>query len=233
MLDLAPGANSYGDSIVDAPSFPVPQPVVLDDYRSARAAVRGTPAVMTEANVTSRLEDQLASRRGIIRACLLLLLDEAPGHGYDLLTRLEPMGFDRSNPGRIYRALRWLETAGFVEPSWETTGVGPARRVFEVTSAGRQAIELTGPRLRKEARALDDGMGRYVLSRLKTLSRLTHAYDVRVEATLTVQASDEGAARRKVERAFGRARTVDTDVRATGQVDILAAVPEQDDPPST
>lgn len=181
-------------------------------------------------NVTSRLEDQLASRRGIIRACLLLLLDEAPGHGYDLLTRLEPMGFDRSNPGRIYRALRWLETAGFVEPSWETTGVGPARRVFEVTPAGRHAIELTGPRLRKEARSLDDGMGRYVLSRLKTLAKLTQAFDVTVTATLTVQASDESAARRKVERAFGRSRTVDSDVRATGRLEILAAAADHGSP---
>ncbi len=186
--------------------------------------------VVSEMNVTSRLEDQLASRRGIIRACLLLLLDEAPGHGYDLLTRLEPMGFDRSNPGRIYRALRWLETAGFVEPNWETTGVGPARRVFEVTAAGRHAIELTGPRLRKEAKALDDGMGRYVLGRLKTLAKLTQAYDVTVTTTLMVQASDAAAARRKVERTFSRSRTLDSDVRASGQLTIADVVGEAAEP---
>ncbi|MGH9156866.1 MAG: PadR family transcriptional regulator [Acidimicrobiales bacterium] len=204
----------------------LPQPLVLDNYRGVRAADRGAMTIMNETNLAARLEDQLASRRGIIRACLLLLLEEAPGHGYDLLTRLEPMGFDRSNPGRIYRALRWLETAGFVEPNWETTGVGPARRVFDVTPAGRHALELTGPRLRKEAKSLDDGMGRYVLGRLKTLSKLTQAFDVRVEVTLTVQASDESAARRKVERAFSRARTVDSEVRATGQVQILEAAHE-------
>jgi len=174
-------------------------------------------------NLTGRLEDQLASRRGIIRACLLLLLDESPGHGYDLLTRLEPMGFDRSNPGRIYRALRWLETADFVEPTWETTGVGPARRVFEITPAGRQAIELTAGRLRKEAKTLEDGMARYVLSRLRTLSKHTQSYEVVVETTLSVQASDESAALRKVERAFSRSRAVDSDVRGTGRVSILEA----------
>lgn len=182
---------------------------------------------MENDNLTGRLEDQLASRRGMIRACLLLLLDEAPGHGYDLLTRLEPMGFDRSNPGRIYRALRWLETADFVEPTWETTGVGPARRVFEITSAGRQAIELTAGRLRKEAKALDDGMARYVLSRLRTLSKHTQCYEIVVQTTVSVQASDESAALRKVERAFSRSRSVDNDVRATGRVAILEAGPER------
>lgn len=206
--------------MADAPSPLVSDPVVLDDFRAVRTAPRPVSAV-TEVTVTGRLEDQLASRRGIIRACLLLLLDEAPGHGYDLLTRLEPMGFDRSNPGRIYRALRWLETAGFVEPNWETTGVGPARRVFEVTPAGRHAIELTGARLRKEAKALDDGVGRYVLGRLRTLAKQTQAFTVNVQAVLSVQASDEEAARRKVERALGRSRAVDGDVRATGRTEIL------------
>lgn len=184
---------------------------------------------MTSHPLESRLEDQLVSRRGIMRACLLLLLEEAPGHGYDLLTRLEPMGFDRSNPGRIYRALRWLETAGFVEPEWETTGVGPARRVFAVTALGRQAIELTADRLRKEARSMDDGVARYVVSRLRTLAKHTSNFEFVVEAKLSVQASDAAAARRKVERAFSRARAVDTDVRGTGSVSIVGPAPGSTD----
>lgn len=174
-----------------------------------------------ETTVKVRLEDQLVSRRGLVRACLLLLLEEAPGHGYDLLTRLEPMGFDRSNPGRIYRALRWLENAEYVQPTWETTGVGPARRVFELTPAGRQAIELTAGRLRKEAKSLEDGLSRYVLARLRALSKHTSTFEMVVEATLSVQATDPAAARRKVERAFSRSRAVDADVRATGQVAIV------------
>ncbi|MDP9389797.1 MAG: helix-turn-helix transcriptional regulator, partial [Actinomycetota bacterium] len=79
----------------------------------------------------------LASPRSALRAVLLLLLEERRGHGYELLTRLEPFGFTRANPGRIYRALRWLEDGGLVSATWETGSGGPAQRVFEVTPDGR------------------------------------------------------------------------------------------------
>lgn len=167
-----------------------------------------------------RFEDELSSPRKILRACLLLLLEERPGHGYDLLTRLEPLGFERSNPGRVYRALRWLENAGFVQPTWETTGVGPARRVYELTPAGRHGLEVAAPRLRRQAKLLEEGLSRYVLSRLRALSHNKHAFEFTVEAHLSVQAVDETSARRKLERAFGQPHVVDTDVRTTGDVSI-------------
>ena len=170
-----------------------------------------------------RFEDELSSPRKILRACLLLLLEERPGHGYDLLTRLEPLGFERSNPGRVYRALRWLESAGFVRPSWETTGVGPARRVYELSPAGRHALEGAAVTLRRQAKSLDDKLARYVLGRLRVLSTNKQVFEFTVEAHLTVQAMDESSARRKLERTFGQSHVLDTDVRTTGGVAIRAA----------
>jgi PadR family transcriptional regulator, regulatory protein PadR len=167
-----------------------------------------------------RFEDELASPRKILRSCLLLLLEERAGHGYDLLTRLEPLGFERSNPGRVYRALRWLENAGFVEPAWETTGVGPARRVYELTPEGRHALEVAAPRLRRQAKLLDEPLSRYMLGRLRVLSNNKQAFEFTVHAHLSVQAIDEVSARRKLERAFGQPHVLDTDVRTTGDVSI-------------
>lgn len=169
------------------------------------------------------LEDELASPRRILRACLLLLLDERPGHGYDLLTRLEPLGFDRSNPGRIYRALRWLEGAGLVQPTWETTGVGPARRVYELTDQGRQSLEVVAAPLRKQAKKLDDRVGRYMLGRLRAMAQHKQPFEFTVETRLSVQALDEASARRKVERALGQRHILDADVRTAGSVSIRAA----------
>ena len=167
-----------------------------------------------------RFEDELSSPRKILRACLLMLLEERPGHGYDLLTRLEPLGFERSNPGRVYRALRWLENAGFVQPTWETTGVGPARRVYELSPAGRHALEISATTLRRQAKSLDDRLSRYMLGRLRILSNNKQAFEFTVETHLSVQAIDETSARRKLERAFGQPHVLDTDVRTTGDVSI-------------
>jgi poly-beta-hydroxybutyrate-responsive repressor len=78
--------------------------------------------------------------RNFLRACVLLLLREHPAHGYELLERLTAFGFDRSDPGAIYRALRGLEQDGFVHSAWEASGAGPDRRVYELTRPGMEAL---------------------------------------------------------------------------------------------
>ncbi len=43
--------------------------------------------------------------RGLLEACLLLLMREAPAHGYELRARLARFGFEGQDPGAVYRAL--------------------------------------------------------------------------------------------------------------------------------
>lgn len=168
-----------------------------------------------------RLVEELVAPRRILRSYLLLLLDQQAGHGYELMARLEPLGYARTNPGRVYRSLRWLEDAGLVEPTWQTdVGAGPARRVYEVTPAGRHALELATPRLRRHARSAPGPQARYVQGRLRAVATGMQAFGFTVEARLSVQACDEASARRKLERAFGQARTLGTDVHATGDAAI-------------
>lgn len=177
-----------------------------------------------------RFEDELSSSRTIVRACILLLIEERASHGYDLLTRLEPLGFERSNPGRVYRALRWLETAQFVQPTWETTGVGPARRVYELSPSGRQALEVSAVTLRRQAKSVDDRLARYIVNRLRALSNDMQAFEFTVEARLAVQATDETAARRKLERLFGPRQVLDADVRTTGGASIRTSAQDGAEP---
>lgn len=87
--------------------------------------------------------------KGFIRPCLLLLLRENPAHGYDLLERLGSFGFDRSDPGGLYRALRSLEKEAMVRSIWESSSAGPDRRIYELTRLGmeelhRNALALAG-----------------------------------------------------------------------------------------
>jgi len=79
-------------------------------------------------------------RRPFLPVCLLLLLGETPGHGYELTERLREWGFRLSGPGPVYRELRILEDGGLARSSWSETQSGPVPRVYELTPAGRKSL---------------------------------------------------------------------------------------------
>jgi DNA-binding PadR family transcriptional regulator len=78
------------------------------------------------------------ARRGDVRAAILLLLEEEPRNGYQLMQELEERsgGVWRPSPGSIYPALSQLEDEGLVS-SDESAG----RRAFQLTDAGRAYLE--------------------------------------------------------------------------------------------
>jgi PadR family transcriptional regulator, regulatory protein PadR len=86
--------------------------------------------------------------KNFLQPCLLLLVLERPGYGYDLAARLKPLGITE-DPATIYRALRLLEHGGAVASNWRISDTGPARRVYQITEAGQV-------QLRQWVRALED-----------------------------------------------------------------------------
>ena len=86
-------------------------------------------------------EGDVAHPRALLAPSLLLLLAEAAGHSYELMERLKPLGFHWGGPGPIYRELRALEAANLVSSAWSVPKAGPVPRVYELTPAGRQALE--------------------------------------------------------------------------------------------
>ena len=49
--------------------------------------------------------------KSFLQPCLLLLVKEQPGYGYDLVTRLKALGID-DDSAAVYRSLRTLEEKG-------------------------------------------------------------------------------------------------------------------------
>ena len=77
-------------------------------------------------------------RRGNVRAAILLLLEEEPRNGYQVMQELEERsgGSWRPSPGSVYPALQLLADEGLVR--------GDSREgstVFELTDAGRKHLE--------------------------------------------------------------------------------------------
>jgi PadR family transcriptional regulator PadR len=93
---------------------------------------------------------------------LLLLLQERPMHGYELIERLpELTGGERVDVGNLYRFLRALEGDGIVESEWSADLPGPARRTYRLTDTGRTLLERWAEALRQARREIDSFLGQY------------------------------------------------------------------------
>lgn len=99
--------------------------------------------------------------RQFLQPCLLLLLREAPGHGYQLVERLKSFGVGDSDPGGVYRLLRGLERDGLARSAWRPSDAGPARRTYYLTTAGLRALEGLVRELQETRSTLDTYLERY------------------------------------------------------------------------
>jgi len=80
----------------------------------------------------------------LVEPCLLVLLQEGPRHGYDLIAAMGRFGLAPGalDTGLVYRVLRDMEDAGWVASEWEAGAAGPQRRVYTLTAAGREAYQM-------------------------------------------------------------------------------------------
>src|SRR5512146_2173979 len=77
-------------------------------------------------------------RRGDVRAAILLLLEEEPRNGYQVMQELEQRseGAWRPSPGSVYPALQLLADEGLIRGEAREGGT-----VYELTDAGRANVE--------------------------------------------------------------------------------------------
>ena len=113
------------------------------------------------ASGTKREEPQGGLPRNYLRATLLLLIGEAPAHGYDLLEQIAGLGLHTVDAGGLYRALRVMESEALVVSTWEHSASGPARRTYRLTSEGREWLHAWAGALRETHRYLSSYLDRY------------------------------------------------------------------------
>jgi DNA-binding PadR family transcriptional regulator len=70
---------------------------------------------------------------------ILTSLASGPKHGYALMQDIEQFSGVRLGPGSLYGAISRLEERGLIEP----LGAVSRTRPYQLTSAGRQALEAT------------------------------------------------------------------------------------------
>jgi len=98
-----------------------------------------------------------------IQPSILLALKTKPSYGYELIQKIARFGFIEGQvpPGMIYRHLRELEENGLVVSEWETEGVGPAKRVYQLTGEGLEVLEFWIGYMKNQAERLLKFVGTY------------------------------------------------------------------------
>jgi DNA-binding PadR family transcriptional regulator len=95
------------------------------------------------------------ARRGDVRAAMLLLLDEQPQNGYQLIQEIERRteGVWKPSPGSVYPALQQLEDEGLVQAA-ESEG----KRAYDLTADGRDYVANNREELGNPFEAATGGM---------------------------------------------------------------------------
>ena len=137
---------------------------LVDRPLSSRLPSRGRPGgpVLVGASTTGANAAACAGGSGsFFRACILLLLQERPAHGYDILDRLAWFGFDSGDSGWMYRTLRAYEREAVLESTWQISASGPPRRVYRLTLDGRDLLDAWAGSLRASKRGIDEFLNRH------------------------------------------------------------------------
>jgi DNA-binding PadR family transcriptional regulator len=122
------------------------------------------------------------ARRGDVRAAALVLLNEEPRNGYELMQEIEERseGGWRPSPGSIYPALQQLEDEGLVR-----VREGEGRKLYELTDEGKAYIKEHGEELGTPWEAFTQDVG----DEMRQLGGLIK--DVAIAASQVLRAGDE------------------------------------------
>lgn len=90
-------------------------------------------------------------------AALLAVAEKGALSGYDIADRLRSMplgGQTGPDPGGLYRVLRRMERFNLLTSEWDTSGVGPARRLYKLTELGDRCLDEWAETLRSHNAAV-------------------------------------------------------------------------------
>ena len=80
-------------------------------------------------------------RKGLLDLCVLNAIADRRMYGYDIVRTLRSVDGLVITEGTVYPLLSRLRRDGLVQTTLEESGEGPARKYYELTSAGRNVQE--------------------------------------------------------------------------------------------
>lgn len=93
--------------------------------------------------------------KNFLASWLLLLMRNGNAHGYQLIQTLAVMGLGLVDSATVYRTLRQLEEEGMITSAWNPGATGPARRIYTLSDAGEEYLNVWARQLERYQSVLD------------------------------------------------------------------------------
>lgn len=92
--------------------------------------------------------------KGILSIAIILLIKDKPAHGGEIYQKIKEKY--RTDPPRaiIYSILRRMEGDGLIQSAWDIQESGPARRMYRITQAGIDYLQIAIERVKKTSRMI-------------------------------------------------------------------------------
>ena len=103
----------------------------------------------------------LGTPKNFLIPIMLLHLRDWNSHGYELMEKIMQFGVESVDQGNFYRLLRQLEKDELVTSEWDITSGGPAKRIYSITEAGEQYLEMWAGSLGYYQKMLDQFFSLY------------------------------------------------------------------------
>ena len=94
-------------------------------------------------------------RKGALELVILALLERGELYGVEIVDRLAERPGLEAGAGTVYPLLSRLKKAGVVDTTWRESPVGPPRKYYRLSSAGRMELEEMTRSWRDIAAAID------------------------------------------------------------------------------
>ena len=85
--------------------------------------------------------DMTEMLKGVLEGCVLEIISRGETYGYEITRQLNTLGFTDVVEGTVYTILVRLERNDFVDTCKRASEMGPPRKIFTLTNAGRQELD--------------------------------------------------------------------------------------------
>ena len=79
--------------------------------------------------------------KGTLEGCILAVISRQETYGYEISQQLQDYGFGKIAEGTIYPLLLRLEKNGLVAAAYRQSEVGPRRKYYTLTDAGKRKLQ--------------------------------------------------------------------------------------------
>lgn len=101
------------------------------------------------------MKDDTQLMKGILEGCVLSVIARGETYGYQILSCLEEEGFDDLGEGTLYPVLTRLNKNGYISCRKGKSPLGPIRKYYTITEAGRIYLDEFKKSFTKVTRCAD------------------------------------------------------------------------------